>query len=209
MITSWGYNHAGGIRDDVKKMISSRSYSCIDIGASAMQWSYPECMFVADSIAPIEPVRWFDVDLDNKKTWSELLDYVDKNGLFDFSICSHTLEDIHCPLELIYLISKISRSGFIAMPSKANEFCFLQQNPYRGNAHHKHIFDINDGVLEIYHKYSWIERDDRSDLVRDIGIDEEISFFWEGDIPVRFFGNGIPFRSDGELISSYYQSLLR
>jgi len=113
MITDWNYNRIGEKRPDVKNFILEKNYKTIDIGASAMYWSYPECKYVADSVViSNEGTTFFKLNLEDKSTWSELLSYVETNGKFDFSICSHTLEDVFNPLDLIGLLTKISNSGF-------------------------------------------------------------------------------------------------
>jgi hypothetical protein len=209
MILNWSYNYAGGKRDDVKQYILEKGYKSIDIGASAMYWSYPECKYVADSVTiSKDDVTFFKINLEDKSTWDELLGYVNSNGKFDFSICSHTLEDIFNPLDLIELLTKISKSGFVATPSKYDEFLFLYNNTYRGNAHHKQFFDITDNELIIFPKFSWIENDIRSDEILKYNKGTEISFFWENEIPVKIFGQGNPFKSDGELISTYYKQII-
>lgn len=209
MIKNWGYNNVGGKRDEVKKLISDKSYKTIDIGGSAMYWSYPECKYVADSlIISQDGTKFFEINLENKTTWEELINYVELNGKFDFSICSHTLEDVFNPVELIELLMKISKSGFIAVPSKYDEFLFLYENKYRGNAHHKQLFDIIENELIIFPKFSWIETDKRSDEILNLGKGRELFLFWEHDIPVKIFGNGIPYKSDELLINNYYKQLI-
>jgi hypothetical protein len=208
MITEWNYNRIGEKRPDVKYFISEKNYKTIDIGASAMYWSYPECKYVADSVViSNEGTTLFKLNLEDKSTWNELLSYVETNGKFDFSICSHTLEDVFNPLDLIGLLTKISNSGFIAIPSKYDEFLFLYNQPYRGNAHHKQFFDMVDNELIIFPKFSWIENDVRSDEILMKNKGKEISFFWEKEIPIKVFGNGIPFQSDSNLINEYYRQL--
>lgn len=208
MIKSWSYNGVGQRRPEIKKHISEKNYKSIDIGASAMYWSYPECKFAADSITiSLNDVSFFQINLEDKSTWAELLQYVNVNGKFDFSICSHTLEDIFNPLDLITLLSKISNGGFVAIPSKYDEFSFLYQNPYRGNAHHKQFFDMINNELIIYPKFSWIENDSRSNELLSYDKGRELSFIWENEIPVKIFGQGIPFTSDGQLINTYYKQI--
>ena len=210
MISNWSYNSIGGKRDFVKSYIQEKGYKTIDIGASAMYWSYPECKFVADSlIISKEGTTFFNINLENKNTWNELLEYVEKNGKFDFSICSHTLEDVFNPLELINLLKSISVSGFVAIPSKYDEFSFLYENKYRGNAHHKQFFDVVDDTLVVYPKFSWTERDERSDEILKHHKGNELSFFWEENIPVKIFGDGIPCKSDGELMNNFYLEITK
>jgi hypothetical protein len=208
MIKEWSYNQVGGRRDEIKKYILDKGYKSIDLGASAMYWSYPECKFVADSVSiSKEGTTFFEVNIEDKNTWSELLSYVSLNGKFDFSICSHTLEDVFNPLELIKLLENISHSGFIAIPSKYDEFSFLYENKYRGNAHHKQFFEVIDDELIIFPKFSWIENNERSDEILKYRKGSELSFIWENKIPVNIFGKGKPFMSDGELINNFYNQI--
>jgi hypothetical protein len=208
MIKEWSYNQVGGRRDEIKKYILDKGYKSIDLGASAMYWSYPECKFVVDSVSiSKEGTTFFQVNLEDKNTWSELLSYVRLNGKFDFSICSHTLEDVFNPLELIKLLENISHSGFIAIPSKYDEFSFLYENKYRGNAHHKQFFDVIDDELIVFPKFSWIENNERSDEILKYRKGSELSFIWENEIPVNIFGKGKPFMSDGELINNFYNQI--
>lgn len=208
MIKEWGYNNTGGKRDFVKSFIQNNGYKTIDVGASAMYWSYPECKFVADSLViNKEGTTFFNINLEDKNTWGELLNYVYENGKFDFSICSHTLEDVFNPLELISLLESISISGFIAIPSKYGEFSFLYENNYRGNAHHKQFFDIINDSLVVYPKFSWIEKNERSDDVLKYYKGDELSFFWEKNIPIKIFGEGVPCKSDGELMNNFYNQI--
>ena len=211
MIIDYKYNSAGGRRDFIKKYIRDQKLeNCIDIGASAMFWSYPECNFVADIVDPSKnDVTFFKINLEDKNTWKELLETVELNGKFDFSICSHTLEDVFNPIDLIELLQKISNSGFFAIPSKWDEMSFLHNNNYRGNAHHKQFFDISDDKLIIYPKFSWIENNSKSDelLLGDQG--RELSFIWHEKIPFKVFGKDRPFNSDGELILNFYNDLIK
>jgi len=209
MIKVWEYNDLGGRRDYVKNYIKENNLRCIDIGAYANFWSYPECKYAADSVQiHNDDVSFFKIDFENKDSWDELFAFVELNGKFDFSICSHTLEDVFNPLDLIFLLEKISNSGFVAIPSKYDEFSFLYNNPYRGNAHHKQFFDFVGDELTIFPKYPFIERDERSDSIISNMKGRELTFFWETEIPVSIFGDGIPFMSDNELIYNFYKKII-
>jgi hypothetical protein len=193
---------------DVKKIISENNYKTIDIGASAQFWSYPECKFVADIVEiQKEGVKFFNFNIQNKDTWSELISYVEEHGKFDFSICSHTLEDVLTPVDLLNLLPKISKRGYIAVPSKYDEFSFLWNNKYRGNAHHKQIIDVKDDMICIYPKYPFIEVYDESDEILKSSSGKELVVFWDIDIPYKFFSQNNIFHSDGELISEFYKQI--
>ncbi len=130
-----------------------------------------------------------------------------KNGKFDFSICSHTLEDVLTPVDLLNLLPKISKRGYIAVPSKYDEFSFLWNNKYRGNAHHKQIIDVKDDMICIYPKYPFIEVYDESDEILKSSSGKELVVFWDIDIPYKFFSQNNIFHSDGELISEFYKQI--
>jgi hypothetical protein len=209
MITHWQYNDSvGNLTSNVKKIISDNNYKTIDIGAALNFWSYPECRFVADIVKiEQEGVKFFDFNIQNKNTWTELLDYVDKHGKFDYSICSHTLEDVITPTDLLELLPKISRKGYIAIPSKYNEFMFLWGNKYRGNAHHKQIIDVKDDMICIYPKYPFIEVFEDTNKVLENNLGNELVVFWDSTIPYKFFAQDYIFRCDGDLIREFYIQL--
>jgi hypothetical protein len=209
MIKNWEYNDLGGKRDYVKNYIKNNNLKSIDVGASANFWSYPECKYAADSVElSIDGVKFFNINLEDKNSWDELLSFVETNGKFDFSICSHTLEDVFNPLDLIYFLEQISNSGFISIPSKYDEFSFLYENKYRGNAHHKQFFDFINDELTIFPKFPFIEKDNRSDEIIKNMKGRELTFFWDTKIPVKIFGHGIPYKSDNELIHNFYKQLI-
>ncbi len=209
MITHWQYN--GSVKNligDVKKLIWDNNYKTIDIGASLQFWSYPECKFVADIVKiEQEGVKFFDFNIQDKNTWAELLNYVEEHGKFDYSICSHTLEDVITPTDLLELLPKISKKGYIAIPSKYNEFMFLWDNKYRGNAHHKQIIDVKDDMICIYPKYPFIEVFEETDKVLENNLGNELVVFWEDTIPYKFFAQDNIFNSDGELIKEFYKQI--
>jgi len=209
MITHWQYN--GSVKNligDVKKLISDNNYKTIDIGASLQFWSYPKCKFVADIVKiEQEGVKFFDFNIQDKNTWTELLNYVEEHGKFDYSICSHTLEDVITPTDLLELLPKISKKGYIAIPSKYNEFMFLWDNKYRGNAHHKQIIDVKDDMICIYPKYPFIEVFEETDKVLENNLGNELVVFWEDTIPYKFFAQDNIFNSDGELIKEFYKQI--
>jgi hypothetical protein len=212
MITDVRYTDIGGRRHEIKKLISENNYKTIDIGGSMDYWSYPESKYVADLI-PVERFEpegttFFKIELGRRESYKELFDYVEKNGKFDFSVCSHTLEDVFNPLDVIELLEKISHKGFIAVPSKFNEFSRLYNNDYYGNAHHKQILDYNGDKLVIYPKFPFIER--RTDKVKEIAEMNrgfELNFLWENKIENKIFAENEIIKSDDGLISKFFDEI--
>jgi hypothetical protein len=199
MITSWKYlDNREEIRQYVKSFISKNKLKSIDVGASARYWSYPECIFSADSIKiSLENNIHFNLNLEDKNSWKELLNSVTNYGKFNFSICSHTLEDVFNPLDVIELLQNISEAGVIIIPSKFEEFSYIYNRNYLGHAHHKQLFDVIDDEMFIFPKYSFVEKKQESMEIRNKNKGMEL----------KIFGDGIPFRSDEELIFNYFSEL--
>jgi hypothetical protein len=209
MITNWGYtSDRDKLRNIVKKTINSNNYKTIDVGASVYFWSYPECKYTADQLeVEKEDNIHFKIDFNDKNSYTSLLQYVEQNGMFDYSICSHTLEDIFLPFEVVELIFKISKRGFISMPSKYDEFSYLFDNSYLGNAHHKQIFDVINDKLMLFPKYSFIERNTETQEIQRQNKGAELYLFWDTSFEYSFFGQGTHFYSDKDLINTYFNEL--
>lgn len=209
MITKWKYGNLCGERENVKEIIKKLNYISVDVGGSVNCWSYPECKTYMD-------IKWPHVDDEhikfhrlNLESDVERNEFIKLNIKYDYSICSHTLEDLFNPVDVIKFLTQISKRGYIAVPSKYNEFRKLYDNKYRGNAHHKQILDVKNDKIIIYPKFSFIETDERSELFINAGDGDELTIFWENDIECEVFGNGVSFTSDSELISKFYDSLLK
>lgn len=84
----------------------------------------------------------------------------------------------------------------------------MYENKYRGNAHHKQFFDVINDELFVFPKFSWIENDNRSDELVNYNKGGELSFFWDNKVPVKIFGEGIPCKSDGELMNKFYNQII-
>ena len=209
MINNWKYNGTKNLISSVKELIKNNNYKSVDVGASAQPWSYPECDTFLDTVPlNIEGVNFFKVNLEDEDSRNEFLKYIEQNGKFDFSVCSHTIEDIFNPTDAIKFLTKISKRGYLSIPSKYNEFKKLFNNNYRGNAHHKQFFDVKDNKLIIYPKFSFIENDERSDKLIEEDKGDELTIFWEDTIDFEIFGNGAPFNGDNDLIHNFYNQLL-
>jgi len=220
MIKEWLYENnrdSSVCRQKVKQLIKENNYTSIDVGAGVNYWSYPECLVVADILKEENFLSYnkkdtsikkiFNLNLQNPTTWKELISYVESNGKFDYSICSHTLEDICNPFDVIDLLIKISKKGFIAIPSKFDELNFLYNNYFRGNPHHKYIFDVIEDKICIFPKLGFLEKNEQSDEIAMFNhLGHQLCIFWEKDIEYFIFGDKM-YYSDGELINNYYDLL--
>jgi hypothetical protein len=69
------------------------------------------------------------------------------DNYFDFVSCTHTLEDVRDPGQVIKQINRITNAGFIAVPNRHQEMSHVESPFWRGNFHHRWIFSVSDGVL--------------------------------------------------------------
>lgn len=68
-----------------------------------------------------------------------------KDKEFDFSICSHVLEDIRDPLWVCSEIIRVSKAGYLEIPSRLYETTFnLEVKGLAGASHHRWIIDLDE-----------------------------------------------------------------
>lgn len=162
-------------------------FEVLDIGASDDLWSRPDA--ILDIHKKDFRGRMFIGNINNTEDWLEVLDYVNERGKFDFSICSHTLEDIAYPALTLEMLPRISHAGYIASPSHYRELSRgLEYNSqYRGYFHHRWILAPDQDVLTVVPKISALEylqiegdpNDDKS----------ELQIWWENELPFKVFNN--------------------
>ena len=146
----------------------------------------------------------------SKETWIER-DFCDtepwpfEDKFFDFSICSHTLEDIRDPLYVCSELIRVSKRGYIEVPSRLIESCRgVESDSIVGLSHHRWLVDIIDNHIQFTMKYHIIHGDVLlsfpSKFVKTIDPNKTISYlFWDNEF--SFSEN----RMDG--VENIYQEL--
>jgi FkbM family methyltransferase len=190
------------------------SFTVIDVGGSLWGWSSSVVDAICDINNPSQNernIKFFKINLNSPDDWKQVDEYVRKNGKFDFSICSHTLEDISNPTYVCQKLGEISKGGYVAFPSKYVEFArFENQNYlYRGFIHHRWIFSLEGNRILAYPKIPYLEHDMSFDRIisKNIQADGDMSFYWHDTIPISivnndYLGPNIP------SVIQYYQKLL-
>ena len=83
----------------------------------------------------------------------------------DFCICSHTLEDIRDPLWVCSEMVRVSRRGYIEVPSRLAETCRgWESTRIAGLSHHRWLIDIAANSIVFRPKYHMIHSDRRYSL---------------------------------------------
>lgn len=71
---------------------------------------------------------------------------------FDFSVCSHTLEDVRDPLFVCSELLRVSRAGYIEVPSRLEEQSYGVHGPWVGWSHHRWLIDVADQQITFVFK---------------------------------------------------------
>jgi hypothetical protein len=122
---------------------------------------------------------WVQRDICDKEPWP----FADKQ--FDFSMCSHTLEDIRDPLYVCSELIRVSKRGYIEVPSRLLESCRGQEHPsIAGLSHHRWLVEIDDNHIRFTMKYHAMHSDFQlsfpSSFAKQLSLPETIAFlFWE------------------------------
>lgn len=189
---------------------SSGKFNVIDVGGSVCGWSSPYIDAVVDFNDLYDNsvnIKHFKCDITHPDSWSELLNYVEKNGKFDFCICTHTLEDIMNPVYVSEQICKISKEGYISFPSKFRELSRFEGN-YRGYIHHRWIFKVkNNSEIVAYPKINLIENNINFDKIANLAENiKDLSFYWKDTIEMKYINNNY-LGPNVESVISYYNDL--
>lgn len=190
------------------------NYCVIDVGGSMGGWTYQYVNAIIDLNAPVDndEIKHFSFNINYPDGWKDVEEYVNKNGKFDFCVCSHTLEDISNPKYVCDQITKIAKSGYIAVPSKYSEFSRGVVTPegkkIRGYVHHRWIFTFKNGKFIGFPKISYVEVDDIFDLLanNDKRI-ENLGFFWNNEIELHIINNDYLGSSQMDAMNRYRSEL--
>ncbi len=166
----------------------------IDIGYLENNWSTPwvthyvNLGHVKDTTkhAFIGNISQYDI-------WDRLLKYVEEHGKFDFSICTHTLEDISSPQLVCELLPRISKEGYIAVPSKYRELTRRESRTvgmgYQGLIHHRWVFNKEGDSFVGYPKIALLEYMDFDSTFESMFYLDEFNFFWTDEFELKILDN--------------------
>ncbi|MGI8505729.1 MAG: methionine biosynthesis protein MetW [Solirubrobacteraceae bacterium] len=90
---------------------------------------------------------WVQRDVCDRDPWP----FADRQ--FDFSVCSHTLEDVRDPMWVCSELIRVSRAGYIEVPSRLEEQSYGFQGPWVGWGHHRWLIESSDDELTFVFKH--------------------------------------------------------
>lgn len=145
----------------------------------------------------------------SEKTWHQVdflspglrLPFEDKS--FDFSICGDTLEDLENPEYIMKEMIRVSREGYIKIPSRLHEQTVgVRDNSsnYVGHPHHHWIVDVENNTLVFNSKKCSKARDLFSysiplTVYRNLTVKNNdaayVSFYWTEEFKYKFMPDDI------------------
>ena len=216
-MNNYNFKISNGLRNNVLEYIHHKrtcnaNFTVIDVGGSMNGWSSQYVDAIVDfNDFPIaeHKIKHFKCDITHPDSWTEILQYVEDNGKFDFCICTHTLEDIMNPVYVSEQISKIAKEGYVAVPSKHRELSRNIEGKYRGYIHHRWIFDVVDNIFFGYPKINYLDSTDIFDLIANSDENiSDLSFFWKNKIDIVYINDNYLGPCVNSVIS-YYNNLLK
>ena len=158
-------------------------------------------------------------DLDKEQSWQR---FIDEDILFDFAICTQTLEHINSPNVALNYLLFIAKEGYIGVPSKFTE---LRKKVHynsldkwggmtgfmRGFLPHKWLFTVREEVLWAWPKLPVLEHI-HFDWIDDVPDEDfnyvELSFRWKNKIPFIIIDDEYLGFSDGKEFCTFVRKEL-
>jgi hypothetical protein len=99
-----------------------------------------------------DPRSWVQRDICDREPWP----FSDRQ--FDFSVCSHTLEDVRDPIWVCSELQRVSAAGYIEVPSVGEELTYGIHGPWVGWSHHRWLVLIEPQRIEFVFKHHVVNR---------------------------------------------------
>ncbi len=126
---------------------------------------------------------WVVRDICDREPWPF------EDDQFDFSVCVTTLEDVRDPIWVCSELSRVSRAGYVEIPTVLAELIYNVQGngQFLGHEHHRWFVEIKDGELEFLHKSHDIHHDWTLRVTprmrAQMRVEDELQgLFWEGEV---------------------------
>lgn len=137
------------------------SHVVLDVGGAIAPFMRADWII---DILPFEEVSWIQQrgvgaprvkketyvqhDICSRGPWP----FADKQ--FDFVFCSHVLEDIRDPIWVCSEMIRVSKAGYIEIPSRLYETTFgLETKGLAGATHHRWVIDVHENKLRFTFKF--------------------------------------------------------
>jgi hypothetical protein len=201
------------VLDYIRNGKMNAPYRVIDVGGGVHSWCKDEIDALVDMNIEQnlqDNIKLFRGDINQNTVWDEVLAHVEEHGKFDLCICTHTIEDIRDPVFVCKQMEKISKAGYIAVPSKHIEMARFEFGPlcHRGYIHHRWIYDVQDSKLVGYPKLPVLEHMKDLDVIASTDSQKrDLSFYWKNDIGLSICNDDY-MGPDAQSVVRYFYKLI-
>jgi hypothetical protein len=215
-------------RNAIFEFLCNRKFkSVVDVGGGLNIWASPYVTHCIDINQPKKyECKFLKADISTQRDWDNIRSIVAFTGKFDFSICTHVLEDIANPSLVLQMLPQISHMGFVSFPSKHAEICRgiecgtpedqaawgIGGGKYRGYFHHRWILTILDYKLRLFPKLNFIEYINGLEWATRENKDahfHELSFWWKDDIPFEIFNDDFMGPDGGTYMKAWRTEIIK
>jgi hypothetical protein len=206
MITSSRLTYIGDRAEQLQEF--SKYKTILDVGGRPdSSWTKGHATHYID--INLSGPNTFSGNLSLPYLWEEVLRYVANNGKFDYSVCTHVIEDLAGAKLVCDMLGRVSERGFVAVPSKYVE-CSRFEGSWRGFIHHRWILDVVGGRLMAWPKISYIERPEFDELASKHVYQQnsELQVMWEGSLDLGLVNNDY-LGPDIPAVEKMYHDLLK
>ena len=207
--------------EKVRQYLKEKQFKrVLDVGGAQRPWARPYVTHYLDLISPYDWARRYPEMLKFEGFWEKNfikqglnLRFVKENSkpknMFDFVICSQTLEHVENPELFLTGLSMVGFHGFISIPHKLFELKkgIHWGQPFRGSLPHRWISVIRNETLVMLPKLNFIDCIDFSFDKEDKPI-PDLSFWWKDKIPCNIIDDShIDFPDPQEAMRFYKEYL--
>jgi len=184
----------------------NKKFRVIDVGGDKFGWTSRFAEMIVDFNSPISS-KTMCLDICEEDSWQQLIAHVNTVGMYDYAICTHTLEDVYNPFLALKYLPKIAHCGVFTMPSITTELSRgeIENEGWIGYIHHRWIFDSIDGKMLIIPKLTVLEAISNEADVKYNKLQAEIKFDWDKEIPYEIFMNNFLGPDTGTVIEALRQ----
>lgn len=211
MIINYGQtkNTHSYIVDKVTQLKASNlSYKVVDIGGVAGGGWTKDIVDMTIDKNTSTSLTSLQIDVCDYTQWSAVLKDVATNGMYDYAICTHTLEDLYNPFVTLDFLPKIAKAGVITMPSITTELSIIENSNWIGYIHHRWIFDVVDNTMLVIPKLPVLNSISKNKIAF-APSSEEIIYEWDGNIPYKIFMDNYLGPTANTVIAEYQQVIDR
>lgn len=130
------------------------TYRVIDVGGQKNPWADEFVTAYVDIVDFDTKKKKYIGDANEAAVWRKIR----RDGKYDFSICTHTIEDLRDPIFVLHSLLSVSKAGYISVPNKHTEVSHAEGPSWLGYGHHRWIFSVrlhDDGSPYLFFIAKW------------------------------------------------------